>query len=84
MRLPHTYDMLWRSVMPLMLGMSNMVFQIGETQWMSLMGHVIYGVITGLRFIAVGQMMKKALFTPNCRRRSQPELRQTGRTTAFL
>ena len=33
--------------MPLMLGMSNMVFQIGEAQWMSLMGHVIYVVITG-------------------------------------
>lgn len=37
--------------MPLMLGMSSMVFQIGGPQWMSLMGHVIYGVITGLLFV---------------------------------
>ena len=31
--------------MPLMLGMNNMVFQIGEPQIMSLMGHLIYGVV---------------------------------------
>lgn len=37
--------------MPLMLGMGNMVFQIGEAQWMSLVGHIIYGIITGLIFI---------------------------------
>lgn len=37
--------------MPLMLGMSNMVFQIGDAQWMSLIGHVIYGVVAGLIFI---------------------------------
>lgn len=37
--------------MPLMLGMSNMVFQIGDPQWMSLLGHIIYGVVTGLLFI---------------------------------
>lgn len=37
--------------MPLLLGMSNMVFQIGEAQWMSLAGHIIYGVITGVLFI---------------------------------
>lgn len=41
--------------MPLMLGMSNMVFQIGEAQWLSLMGHVIYGVITGLIFIPLSK-----------------------------
>lgn len=41
--------------MPLMLGMSNMVFQIGGAQWMSLLGHVIYGVITGLIFIPLSK-----------------------------
>ena len=33
-------------MMPLMLGMNEMVFQIGQPQWMSLIGHVIYGVAT--------------------------------------
>lgn len=33
-------------MMPLMLGMTDMVFQIGDTQWMSLIGHVIFGIIT--------------------------------------
>lgn len=35
-------------LMPLMLGMSDMIFQIGRDQWMSLMGHLIYGVATAL------------------------------------
>ena len=33
-------------IMPLALGMSEMVFQIGDMQWMSLIGHVIFGIIT--------------------------------------
>ncbi len=37
-------------LMPLGLGMAQMVFQIGADQWMSLMGHLIYGVITALVF----------------------------------
>lgn len=41
--------------MPIMLGMSNMVFQIGEAQWMSLVGHVIYGIVTGLLFIPLAR-----------------------------
>ncbi len=41
--------------MPLMLGMSNMVFQIGEAQWMSLVGHIIYGVITGVLFLPLSK-----------------------------
>lgn len=32
--------------MPLMMGMTP--FTVGETQFMSLMGHAIYGVITGI------------------------------------
>lgn len=38
-------------LMPLMLGMSQMVFVIGNDQWMSLMGHVIYGLVTSFVFI---------------------------------
>lgn len=34
-------------MMPLMLGMNEMVFVIGQPQWMSLLGHLIYGVIAG-------------------------------------
>lgn len=38
-------------LMPLMLGMSQMVFVIGNDQWLSLMGHIIYGLVTGFVFI---------------------------------
>lgn len=37
-------------LMPLGLGMNEMVFKIGTDQWFSLMGHVIYGVVAGLVF----------------------------------
>lgn len=37
-------------LMPLMLGMNEMVLQIGEMQWYSLMGHLIYGVVAGIAF----------------------------------
>jgi uncharacterized membrane protein YagU involved in acid resistance len=42
-------------MMPLMLGMTDMVFVVGEMQWMSLLGHLIFGVITGLAFIPLHQ-----------------------------
>lgn len=38
-------------LMPLMLGMGGMVLKIGGDQWMSLLGHLIYGVVTGLVFL---------------------------------
>ncbi len=38
-------------LMPLMLGMSQMVFAIGQAQFMSLMGHLIYGLVTAFVFI---------------------------------
>ena len=41
-------------LMPLMLGMSAMVLQIGDTQWASLMGHAIFGIITGYVYAALG------------------------------
>lgn len=42
-------------IMPLMLGMSGMIFAIGSAQIMSLMGHVIYGVVTALLFLRIYQ-----------------------------
>ena len=38
-------------MMPLMLGMSGMVLKIGGDQWLSLMGHLIYGIVTALIFL---------------------------------
>jgi len=37
-------------LMPLMLGMGEMVLQIGDAQWMSLIGHLIFGVILAAVF----------------------------------
>ena len=38
-------------LMPLMLGMTQMVFVIGQAQWMSLLGHIVYGMVTSFVFI---------------------------------
>jgi uncharacterized membrane protein YagU involved in acid resistance len=38
-------------LMPLMLGMTHMVFVIEQTQWLSLMGHLIFGLVTSFVFI---------------------------------
>jgi hypothetical protein len=42
-------------LMPLMLGMREMVLVIGGAQWMSLVGHLLYGVVTGLVFIPLAR-----------------------------
>lgn len=42
-------------LMPLMLGMTQMIFQIGQPQWYSLMGHLIFGVVTGLLFLPLSK-----------------------------
>jgi uncharacterized membrane protein YagU involved in acid resistance len=42
-------------LMPLGLGMTQMVFVIGQAQWMSLLGHLIYGVITALVFVPLSK-----------------------------
>ncbi len=44
-------------LMPLMLGMTQMVFVVGGPQWMSLLGHVIYGVVTSLLFVPLKQRL---------------------------
>ena len=43
--------------MPLMLDMNEMVLVIGSSQWMSLLGHVIYGAITGLLLVPVSRQL---------------------------
>jgi uncharacterized membrane protein YagU involved in acid resistance len=42
-------------LMPLLLGMNEMAFVIGQAQWMSLMGHILYGVATALVFTALAR-----------------------------
>ena len=44
-------------MMPLMLGMNEMVFQVGQPQWMSLVGHVIYGVATAFLVPPISQRL---------------------------
>lgn len=42
-------------LMPLLLGMSQMMLQIGQPQWFSLMGHMLYGVVTGILFVVLSR-----------------------------
>lgn len=37
-------------LMPALLGMFEMIFAIGQMQWMSLLGHIIFGVVLALSF----------------------------------
>ncbi len=39
------------TLMPLFLGLSQMIFIVGQTQWLSLMGHIIYSLVTAFVFI---------------------------------
>ena len=41
------------AVFGMMMGMTQMIFVIEQTQWLSLMGHIIYGVVTALVFISL-------------------------------
>lgn len=45
------------TMMPILLGMNQMVFVIGEPQWMSLLGHIIFGVVTGLLFVPLSRRL---------------------------
>jgi hypothetical protein len=42
-------------LMPLMLGMNEMIFAIGQPQWLSLVGHLLYGVITAILFVPLAK-----------------------------
>lgn len=44
-------------LMPVMLGMNEMVLQIGDMQIMSLVGHIIFGVVMGGAFKAAAERM---------------------------
>jgi uncharacterized membrane protein YagU involved in acid resistance len=52
------YGVIWWAlgallIMPAWLGMNDMIFQVGMTQWQSLMGHLIYGLLLGIVYAAV-------------------------------
>ena len=38
-------------LMPAILGMFQMIFVIGQMQWMSLLGHIIFGEVLALSFV---------------------------------
>lgn len=44
-------------LMPVGLGMTQMVFVVGEMQWMSRMGHLIFGVVTALAYAPIGRRL---------------------------
>ncbi|MCI0521582.1 MAG: hypothetical protein L0Z70_15165 [Chloroflexi bacterium] len=43
------------ALMPLLLGMTQMIFVIGQAQWMSLLGHLIYGLVTSFAFLPLAR-----------------------------
>jgi uncharacterized membrane protein YagU involved in acid resistance len=44
-------------MMPLMLGMTGMIFHIGADQWLSLMGHIIFGLVTAFAFVPLSKRL---------------------------
>ena len=51
-----TYGVLWwvlgaLILMPALLGMFQMIFVIEQMQWMSLLGHIIFGEVLALSFV---------------------------------
>ncbi len=44
-------------LMPLLLGMNQMVLVVQTTQWLSLMGHLIYGLVTAFLFVPLRQRL---------------------------
>jgi hypothetical protein len=50
------YGVIWwvlgaLTLMPALLGMFQMIFVIEQMQWMSLMGHIIFGEVLALSFV---------------------------------
>jgi uncharacterized membrane protein YagU involved in acid resistance len=45
-------------IMPARLGMNDMIFHVGTTQWQSLMGHLIYGLVLGVVYAALGRRLR--------------------------
>lgn len=46
-------------IMPAKLGMTDMIFQIGKTQWQSLMGHLMFGLILGLAYALIAPRLAR-------------------------
>lgn len=44
-------------LMPAMLGMTDMVLQVGQMQWMSLMGHVVFGLVMGVVYVYARRLL---------------------------
>jgi hypothetical protein len=42
---------LW--IMPAWLGMSEMIFEVGDDQWWSLVGHLLYGLLLGGLYVLI-------------------------------
>jgi uncharacterized membrane protein YagU involved in acid resistance len=40
-------------IMPAWLGAKDMIFHVGTTQWQSLMGHLVYGLLLGIVYAAL-------------------------------
>jgi uncharacterized membrane protein YagU involved in acid resistance len=58
------YGVLWwvlgaLLIMPAWLGMNEMIFQVGTTQWQSLIGHLIYGALLGLVYVLVRPRLQR-------------------------
>lgn len=47
-------------IMPAWLGMSDMIFKVGTTQWQSLMGHLLYGLLLGVVYAAVRPRLQRS------------------------
>lgn len=43
-------------IMPLVLGMGEMVLQVGESQLMSFVGHGIFGIVMGVSFVLLRKL----------------------------
>jgi uncharacterized membrane protein YagU involved in acid resistance len=43
-------------IMPLVLGMGDMVLQIGDSQLMSFVGHGIFGIVMGVSFVLLHKL----------------------------
>ncbi|PSL02703.1 hypothetical protein CLV30_1098 [Haloactinopolyspora alba] len=48
---------LW--IMPAWLGMSEMVFEVGDAQWQSLVGHLFYGLLLAVTYLVLTARMAR-------------------------
>ncbi|WP_129663637.1 hypothetical protein [Phytoactinopolyspora endophytica] len=48
---------LW--IMPAWLGMSEMIFEIGDAQWQSFVGHLFYGLLLAVTYLLIVPRMER-------------------------